>query len=109
MVKKPIDGRKGMRFPIELYDQVIKVNPNRKKIDIISNVISEFNELYASKKTIAEKSELIHEHGLKAVETSPHKISFDDFEILKVVKFETNYSYTDIIASAMELYLEKQC
>lgn len=107
MQNQPEDGRKATRFPIDLYDQLITKYPSQKKGELISTVINDFNELYKSKKTILEKSELICKHDFVSSETRPIKITMKDFNIIKLIKFETNYSYIDIIASAIEKYLNK--
>ena len=41
------------------------------------------------------------------LETRPIKISEETFRILKVIRFETDYTNTDIIASALKWYLHK--
>lgn len=105
MVNQPEDGRKAVRFPIKLYNKLVKKYPDQKKGEVIQKLIIEFNDFYMQKRTIIEKSKLIYKHDFTSEETRPIKISIEEFNMLKLIKFETNYSYTDILASAIEYYL----
>lgn len=108
MLNQPEDGRKTARFPIKLFNELVKKNPDQKKGDLIQNVISEFNDFYMKKRSLTEKSKLIYKHEFTSEETRPIKISIEEFNMLKLIKFETDYSYTDILASAIEYYLRKR-
>ncbi|HID0768176.1 TPA: hypothetical protein ACXDAZ_002706 [Clostridium botulinum] len=96
-VKNTNDNRKTVRIPKKLYNELTSHNVYSTKSQLISEVLISFkNEYEQNKKILKDFEEL---------ETIPIKISIDDFKILKVLKFQTDLSYTNIMASAISYYL----
>lgn len=100
-VKVTSDKRKSVRMPIELYGQVMKERSYGERSELFGEIIKEFSTAYQKK-----GDAILKEYGKTALETRPVKISNDIFKMLKVLNFETDYSFVDIIASALDYYLK---
>ncbi|HCM90555.1 MULTISPECIES: hypothetical protein [Vagococcus] len=99
-VKETGDKRKAVRMPTELYDDLMSSrNDWGAKGSLLTGVLDGF---YTAFQREGEKLLTTNSHG----ETRPVKVSTADFKLLKLIKFETDMSYTDIIASAI-LYHNK--
>ncbi|HDI3019226.1 hypothetical protein HYH68_16440 [Clostridium botulinum] len=99
-VKETSDNRKTVRIPKKLYEQLTSNNVGIIKYHLISKVLAIFKCAYE------ENVEVLKNFG--ELETIPIKISTDDFKILKVLKFETDATYTNIMASAISYYLDQE-
>lgn len=100
-VKVTGDNRKAVRMPIEIYERLMSDEGWGAKKQLLSVVLLEFQKAYNDKGTA-----VMTESGL--VETKPLKVSNEDFKVLKMIKFETDMSYTDIMYSAISYYLKNK-
>ncbi|KRU40056.1 hypothetical protein [Clostridium sporogenes] len=99
-VKETNDKRKTVRTPKKMYEQLTDYNVGMIKCHLISKILTIFQCAY-------EKNvEVLKDFG--ELETIPIKISNDDFKILKILKFETDATYTNIMASAISYYLDQE-
>lgn len=99
-VKKAGDNRKAVRVPVELYNELVKSLSHGEAYTIMTDILNSFfKEFEVRGNEIVKKFEKI--------KTRPIKISEEAFSILKVIKFETDQSNTEIIASAIVWYLDK--
>ncbi|BAO04932.1 uncharacterized protein CBO05P1_213 [Clostridium botulinum B str. Osaka05] len=97
-VKSTNDNRKTVRVPKKIYNELTSHTVHSTKAQLISEVLTSFTNEYEQNK------ELLKDFG--ELDTIPIKISNDDFKILKIIKFETDDTYTNIIASAISYYLD---
>lgn len=100
-VRSAVDKRKSVRIPVELYKEATKGLGHGERSELLATVLNDFMEEYEKKGVqVLQSSE-------GQLETRPIKISEETFRILKVIRFETDYTNTDIIASALKWYLHK--
>ncbi|EOF89082.1 TPA: hypothetical protein ACHA1K_001633 [Enterococcus faecium] len=99
-VKSAGDKRKSVRVPIQLYNEVVARLSHGEKYPLMTEILTSFL------KEFEQKGDSIIQN-FNDLETRPIKISEEAFRILKVFKFETDQSNTDIIASALTWYKEK--
>ena len=99
-VRSTKDKRKSLRVPADLYEDVmlnLKFGEKRKLFDkILQDLLEEF-----------EKDKRILNKEFKG-NTKPVKISEKSFKIIKVLKFKSDKSNTDIAAAALMLYKERR-
>ena len=99
-VRSTADKRKSVRVPVELYASAVDDLSHGERFSLMTEILTEF-----FKKFEKEGEKIILEFN--DLETRPIKISEEAFRILKVFKFETDQSNTNIIASALTWYLKK--
>lgn len=98
-IKTTGDKRKSVRVPKDLYDSLCKELEHGKAYSLMTKILTEFLKEFEK-----EGKSVISQFG--KIDTRPVKISEEAFRVLKVIKFETDFSNTDIIASALEKYLK---
>lgn len=99
-IRSASDKRKSVRVPTELYDEVVAKLSHGEKYPLMTEILTSFLKAFEQ-----QGSSLIR--NFSDLETRPIKISEEAFRVLKVFKFETDQSNTDIIASALIWYKEK--
>lgn len=99
-VKNTNDNRKSVRVPKKLYEQLTSNTVGIIKSHLISEILTIFKNAYEENIVVLK--------DFKELETIPIKISNDDFKILKIIKFETDATHTNIIASAISYYLNQE-
>lgn len=99
-IKKAGDNRKAVRVPVELYNELVGQLDHGEAYVIITDILNSFLKEFES-----NGNKLVKDFGV--LKTRPVKISEEAFSILKVIKFETDQSNTEIIASAIVWYLDK--
>lgn len=97
------DKRKSVRIPIKLYDEATKKLGHGERSELLANILDKFMEKYEKNGVELLRKWSSEEH----LETRPIKISEETFRVLKVIRFETDYTNTDIIASALRWHLNK--
>ncbi|EPY6472525.1 hypothetical protein ACWO4B_003222 [Clostridium sporogenes] len=97
-IKVTNDNRKAVRAPKILYERLTANNKGAIKYHLISKVLRIFKVAYKERGIEVFKN-------FSELETIPIKVSNDDFKILKILKFQTDETYINIIASAISYYL----
>ena len=100
-IKSTGDKRKSVRVPVELYDEVVKDLSYGAKYSLMTEILALFLKEFET-----HGNSIVTDFG--KLKTRPVKISEEAFKVLKVIKFETDQSNTNIIASALIWYLDKR-
>lgn len=99
-IKSTGDKRKSVRMPVDLYSEAVSNLVHGEAYPLITEILIDFLKEFETKGESVINS-------YKISETRPVKISEEAYKILKVIKFETDHSNTDIMASAFTWYIEK--